>query len=309
MGDDVSPRKSTHLPTLLLLLLITVTSTSALTFLSRPVSLAPILTKGSVKSVESTLTINEKVLHEVSNRLCCSEEKDFPEFPTVGMGGIVVNEITCSDVKFTSEPPPLLDEADTKMELQPGEKMVFFSFKVKGEMELCCVRTCEPFKREVERNVLGGIVMKKAAEGEKEAEEGDENEAVSVDILEELRREREKRERGKSKKKKRKRDNEVFSVKDVQKFVDGGMGRDEGDDDVGIEGIAGGGTGGIRDLLKSELDGEFELIDDPPPPYSLVQLDESSVDAGELLLTVLVGTVEPFPKMEGSDKINLTFDC
>ena len=220
------------------------------------------------------------------------------------MGGIVVKGLTCSEIKFTCTPPPLLDSTESRIELQPGERVVFFSFDVKGVLELCCVRTCEAFTREVERRVVGGIVMKKAKEGGGGEEEGEGEEVVSDEILEELRREKERRERGKSKKKKRKRDNEIFTVKDVQKLVDGGAARDEVDSDSDDEGF-----GGIRDLLKSELSGEFELIDDPPPPFSLVQLDETTVDAGELMLTVLLGTVEPFPKKDGSDKVYLSFDC
>eukprot|EP00520_Triparma_pacifica_P020054 CAMPEP_0118668770 /NCGR_PEP_ID=MMETSP0785-20121206/20527_1 /TAXON_ID=91992 /ORGANISM="Bolidomonas pacifica, Strain CCMP 1866" /LENGTH=122 /DNA_ID=CAMNT_0006563373 /DNA_START=698 /DNA_END=1066 /DNA_ORIENTATION=+ len=122
-----------------------------------------------------------------------------------------------------------------------------------------------------------------------------------MEVLEDIRRERERYEVKKSKKKRRKRDNDVFTVKDVQRLVDSrgdGVGDDDGDED-----------GGIRDLLKSEIDGDFELIDDPPPPFSNIQLDDNTVDAGELMLQVLVGMVEPFPKKEGSEKINLTFDC
>ena len=185
----------THIILFYLLINLIVKSSSPLAlptaFLSRPISLGPLLNsgKGGIKTLESTLTINDKVLHEVSNRLCSSEKSDFPDLPKVGMGGIVVKGLTCSEIKFTCTPPPLLDSTESRIELQPGERVVFFSFDVKGVLELCCVRTCEAFTREVERRVVGGIVMKKAKEGGGGEEEGEGEEVGSDEILEDRRRE------------------------------------------------------------------------------------------------------------------------
>jgi len=270
-------------------------------FIKKTISLNPLISsKSPVSSLHTDVDLSHRSLHQLSLRLCGSKAEksnsEYPSWPRASMGGITLkDDFKCSPITFTTSPPPLLEESDVKVELRDGERMVFFSFDVSGTMELCCVRTCDNFDRRVERKVVGGIVIKREGKeiGEDEDEGGGEvgDGELPGDVLAELQRDRDKRDRKKSKKQKRKRDNEVFSVKDVQKLVDI---QAEGDE--------------IRELLRSEMESNFELIDDPPPPHSTVQIDGDTVDAGELFVQIIAGGVEPFPKKEGSDKVKLTFE-
>ena len=53
---------------------------------------------------------------------------------------------------------------------------------------------------------------------------------------------------------------------------------------------------------------DFEMVDDAPPPFSAVQVDEDVVDVAELLVQLVVGGLDPFPKKEGTEKVNLSFE-
>ena len=83
----------------------------------------------------------------------------------------------------------------------------------------------------------------------------------------------------------------VFTVKDVEKLVNT-------DADGGLE---------LEDPF--DVPEDFELIDDAPPPFSAIQLDNDIVDAAELLVQIVVSGLDPFPKKEGTKPIKLTFDC
>lgn len=81
----------------------------------------------------------------------------------------------------------------------------------------------------------------------------------------------------------------VFTVKDVEKLVNA-----DADGEFDLDD-------------PFDVPEDFELIDDAPPPFSAIQLDNDIVDVSELLVQIVVSGLDPFPKKEGTAPIKLTF--
>jgi hypothetical protein len=222
--------------------------------------------------------------HNLSHRLCSSllpesdtPSKPFPDLPDLKTGGVIVSSFM-GTISFSTTPPSEFTNED-KIILHPNDRLLFFSGQLDCDIKQCCVRTLGPVDVNVNRKIEGGIVVKRK------------NREV---VDEELEEGGEKKERMKKKPRaKASKKEPVFTVKDVEKLVN--LEADNDSDDL------------YYDILPDDPD--FELIDDAPPPFSSIQLEEDIIDVAELLVQVVVSGLDPFPKQEGTKPIKLTFDC
>ncbi|GMI16717.1 hypothetical protein TrLO_g3766 [Triparma laevis f. longispina] len=278
----------------LLVLLAILTAVTPLAFHSTPTFTQPTLitpllqpTSSRLKNVPS-ITVSTKATpeqcHNLSLRLCGGMDENgkpldtfaYPELPDLKMGGVLVKSFLGS-LDFTTKPPSDF-ESDSPVTLNEGDKLVFFSGSVDCELVQCCVRSLEGVEVNINRKVEGGLIVKrKKSGGGEEGGDGGEGEG-----------EGDGKGRGERRVKAAKQE-PVFTVKDVEKLVNA-----DADGEFDLDD-------------PFDVPEDFELIDDAPPPFSAIQLDNDIVDVSELLVQIVVSGLDPFPKKEGTAPIKLTF--